>query len=69
MHPLYVNNNLPFGDVKGMKAETDIYEVALLGYCDRMGRTGSNCEDVKADIKEFLIKCGVSNQEARRIIW
>lgn len=67
MHPLYVNNNLPFGDVKGMKAETDIYEVALLGYCDRMGRTGSNCEDVKANIKGFLIKCGVSNKEASKL--
>ncbi|WP_352400707.1 HDIG domain-containing metalloprotein [Anaerotignum sp.] len=61
MHPLYVNKNLPFGDVKGMLAETDMHEIALLGYCDRMGRLGSKSEDEKANIEEFLKKCGVGD--------
>ncbi|WMI79807.1 HDIG domain-containing metalloprotein [Anaerotignum sp. MB30-C6] len=59
MHPLYVNKSLPFGDVKGMKAETDMHETALLGYCDRMGRLGCKTEEEKANIKEFLERCGV----------
>ena len=61
MHPLYVNKGLPFGDVKGMKAETDMHEMALLGYCDRMGRIGSKAEEEKANIEEFIQKCGVKD--------
>lgn len=61
MHPLYVNKDLPFGDVKKMLVETDMHEIALLGYCDRMGRLGSKSEEEKANIKEFLRKCGVGD--------
>lgn len=61
MHPLYVNKKLPFGDVQGMKAETDMHEIALLGYCDRMGRLGSKAEEEKANIQEFLHNCGIKN--------
>lgn len=61
MHPLYVLKSLPFGDIQGMKKETDIREIALLGFCDRMGRTGSNAKEESKKIKMFLEKCGIKN--------
>ena len=39
MQILHVVKDMPFADIKSMKEETDIREVALLGFCDRMGRT------------------------------
>lgn len=56
MHILYVNKNLPFADISNMKRDTDIYEIALLGLCDRMGRTNSNATIEKENIKKFLKK-------------
>ncbi len=59
MHPLYVLKKLPFGDIQGMTTETDPREIALLGFCDRMGRLGSNSEDEKKNMQEFMEKCGI----------
>lgn len=61
MHPLYVLKNLPFGDIQGLKTETDPREIALLGFCDRMGRLGSNVEDEKKNMQEFMDKCGLKD--------
>ncbi|MEA4833479.1 MAG: HDIG domain-containing protein [Oscillospiraceae bacterium] len=54
MQILFVVNDLPFADIQGMKEYTDINEVALLGLCDRLGRT--NCDRVKEEnnIELFL---------------
>ncbi|MDR1548600.1 MAG: HD domain-containing protein [Hungatella sp.] len=56
MHILYVTGGLPFGDIDGMKRETDINEVALLGLCDRIGRGGSVPEDETKAVRQFLKK-------------
>ncbi len=56
MHILYVTDGLPFGDIDGMKRETDIGEVALLGLCDRIGRGGSVPEDETKAVRQFLKK-------------
>ena len=57
MHILFVVNNLPFADIKGMLRNSDIDEVALLGLCDRLGRTNSDREKEEATIARFLEKC------------
>ena len=57
MHILFVVNNLPFADMKGMLRSADINEVALLGFCDRLGRTNSDREKEEATIARFLEKC------------
>lgn len=57
MQILFVVNDLPFADVKGMKRHTDIREVALLGLCDRLGRGGRNRREEEENIKKFLQKC------------
>lgn len=53
MHILYVNKNLPFGNIDQMLQEVDKKEIALLGWCDRMGRTNSNPEEQRVEINTF----------------
>lgn len=53
MHILYVIKNLPFARTRQMKKEACIQDVALLGYCDRMGRTGANEEEERETIEKF----------------
>lgn len=57
MQILHVVKDMPFADIKSMKEETDIKEVALLGFCDRMGRTNVDILKEKNNIKIFLDKC------------
>jgi tRNA nucleotidyltransferase (CCA-adding enzyme) len=57
MQILHVVNNMPFADIKTMTEETDIYEIALLGFCDRMGRTNADGVKERKNIKIFLEKC------------
>lgn len=60
MQILFVNKNLPFGDINTMKKETDIEEVGLLGLCDRLGRGEMTQEKIleeKKNIELFLKKC------------
>ncbi len=59
MQILFVINNLPFADVRTMKKRTDINEVALLGFCDRMGRLGVDQEEEEENIKKFLYKVNI----------
>lgn len=54
MHLLFVVKNLPFVDKKGLLKKTDINEVALLGYCDRMGRKNQDKQKIQADMKQFI---------------
>lgn len=53
MHILYVVRDLPFANRKGLLRETDAREVAMLGYCDRMGRTNQDERKVREDIELF----------------
>lgn len=57
MQLLFVVNDMPFADIMGMKRNTDINEVALLGLCDRIGR--ANCDRIKEEINIdlFINKC------------
>ncbi|HAN21987.1 MAG: phosphohydrolase [Clostridiales bacterium GWF2_36_10] len=57
MQILFVVNDLPFADINGMKINTDINEVALLGLCDRLGRTNSDIARERENIRIFLQKC------------
>lgn len=57
MQILFVVNKLKFMDVEGMKRETDVHEIALLGLCDRLGRLGSDPQEEKEQIKKFLKAC------------
>lgn len=56
MQILFVAKELPFGDIEGMKEQTDVEEVALLGLCDRMGRTGADRSEEMKNISLFLDK-------------
>ncbi len=57
MQILHVVKDNRFADIKNMKQETDIDEVALLGYCDRLGRKNSLVEKEKQNIEIFIEKC------------
>ncbi|NLK63860.1 MAG: HDIG domain-containing protein [Tissierellia bacterium] len=57
MQILHVVKNMPFADIKSMREETDINEIALLGFCDRMGRRYVDVLKEKNNIKIFLEKC------------
>jgi putative nucleotidyltransferase with HDIG domain len=57
MQILHVVKDNGFADIKNMKEETDIEEVALLGFCDRLGRKGSDIGKEKQNIHVFLQKC------------
>ncbi len=57
MQILHVARDMPFRNIKAMKEETDVNEVALLGYCDRMGRKNPDVEKEKQNIALFLKKC------------
>lgn len=58
MQPFFVLKNLPFAQMEDMKRETDVREIALLSYCDRMGRTGASEREERASMQKFLQKCG-----------
>ncbi|MPM31248.1 hypothetical protein SDC9_77802 [bioreactor metagenome] len=57
MQILFVVKDMRFADVFGIRANTDIRELALLGLCDRMGRTNSDIAQEKKNIDIFMNKC------------
>jgi putative nucleotidyltransferase with HDIG domain len=57
MHILYVLNGLPFKDVGGLKRRSDLREVALLGLCDRLGRTGAVRGTEEEQVRRFIELC------------
>ena len=61
MQILFVVRDLPFADIKGIKTDTDIKELALLGLCNRIGRQGYNRNKEEDNIGLFLQKCLNSN--------
>jgi hypothetical protein len=48
---------MQFADIRSMQKEIDIEEIALLGYCDRMGRLNSDEEEENKNLELFLKKC------------
>ncbi|NLO47188.1 MAG: HDIG domain-containing protein [Clostridiales bacterium] len=59
MHVFYVTKNLPYADIAQMKQQCDVHDIALLGYCDRCGRTNVKRNDEGNTIKIFLKKIGL----------
>jgi len=56
MQLLFVVNSLPFADIPGLRQNTDIRELALLGLCDRLGRTNSDRIKEEKNVAIFLKK-------------
>lgn len=61
MQPLYVVKGLPFQDIAGMRTGTSIAEIALLSYCDRLGRGSVDGRAEAQAIRTFLEKCNERN--------
>lgn len=57
MQILFVVKKLPFAQINTMLSESDYKEVALLGYCDRLGRININKNKEKENINIFLNEC------------
>lgn len=56
MHILYVLKDLPFSKIEELKSQVDINELALLGYCDRVGRQNADRKKEEENIQEFILK-------------
>ncbi len=60
MQILFVVKKLPFADIQTMIKEIDINEIALLSWCDRLGRGSMTDEMIEVEsenISHFLYKC------------
>lgn len=57
MQLLFVVNNMAFANIKEMKSQTSINEVALLGLCDRLGRGNVDVKKEAENVRIFLEKC------------
>ena len=57
MQILFVVKSMKFADIKTMMKETDMEEIALLGYCDRMGRLNANRKEENENLRIFMEKC------------
>ena len=57
MQFLFVVKSMQFADIESMLKETEPEEVALLGYCDRMGRIGADGRTEKENLEVFIAKC------------
>lgn len=64
MHMLYVLKKLPYADMNNLLREVDIYDMALLSKCDRLGRTGANTEEEEASYKEYIYKLKTAKEKA-----
>jgi len=62
MQILFVTKSSKFADISHMLKQTDAEEVALLGYCDRMGRTNANIAAEQQNIQLFMDKVRLFNQ-------
>lgn len=63
MQILFVVKSMRFSEIEKMKKESDVYEIALLGYCDRMGRLGADINFETKNIKTFLNKTDFDNYD------
>lgn len=57
MQLLFVVNDLRFAEVEAMKRQADIDEIALLGWCDRLGRLGADRKREENNVRLFVQKC------------
>jgi len=57
MQVLFVAKSTSLVDIKSMKEQTSIPDIALLGLCDRLGRLDVDKEKEEKNIKTFLEIC------------
>jgi len=57
MQILFVVKSMKFADIKTMRDHVDPEEIALLGYCDRMGRLNADRKAENENLKLFIAKC------------
>jgi putative nucleotidyltransferase with HDIG domain len=57
MQILFVVKSMQFADIKSMLNEADPDEIALLGYCDRMGRLNADRKAENENLRIFKEKC------------
>lgn len=57
MQILFVVKSMQFADIKGMMQDVDVDEIALLGYCDRMGRLNADRNAENENLQLFTKKC------------
>ncbi len=56
MQLMFVDKNLPFADIPSMTADVNMGDIALLGLCDRLGRTGVDKRKEEEAVTRFLKK-------------
>lgn len=54
MQILYLKKSVGLADIDSMKREANIKDIALLGLCDRLGRSGVDRKEEEQNITEFL---------------
>lgn len=54
MQILYFEKSVGFADIAAMKREVNVNDMALLGLCDRLGRSSVNRRKEEQSINEFL---------------
>mgnify|MGYP000894723115 CR=1 FL=1 len=59
MQVLFVNKNSKYANLEKATAQTDANELALLSYCDRMGRAGAEGDAEEKNIQQFLNKVNI----------
>lgn len=57
MQILFVVRSMQFADIKGMLKDVSLEEIALLGYCDRMGRLNADRKTEEENLRIFTAKC------------
>jgi len=57
MQILLITKGLPNANIKEMKHQVDIEELALLGMCDRLGRLDVDVQSERKSIQTFLEMC------------
>ncbi|TCL60612.1 putative nucleotidyltransferase with HDIG domain [Kineothrix alysoides] len=66
MHMLYILKDLPFSDKEGLISNVDINDIALLGYCDRLGRKAANRNKVMEEYRRFYSMLETMKKEYRK---
>ena len=65
MQILFVVNDMPFKDIAGIWENSNVGEIALLGLCDRLGRTGARRDFEEGQIIKFIQKCNEYDKERK----
>lgn len=56
MHMLYILKKLPYGDMENLLKKVDIFDIALLSKCDRLGRMGADLAGEEANYERYLVE-------------